>query len=230
MIYVTGDTHGEITRFGAAFLPNEKSLTEKDFVIVCGDFGFVWALEGTREYLAEKRVLDVLEKKPYTILFCDGNHENFARLNSFPTKKWNGGKVHRIRKNILHLMRGQVYEIDGKKFFTMGGAYSRDRAMRRENVSFWKAELPCTSEYNEALKNLEANDFDVDYIITHTAPSDIIISMGKSGDVHDWELTSFLGRIAYEASFKKWFFGHWHTDKEVLERFRALWFDVYEIK
>ena len=127
-------------------------------------------------------------------------------------------------------MRGQVYEIDGKKFFTMGGAYSRDRAMRRENVSFWKAELPCTSEYNEALKNLEANDFDVDYIITHTAPSDIIISMGKSGDVHDWELTSFLGRIAYEASFKKWFFGHWHTDKEVLERFRALWFDVYEIK
>lgn len=230
MIYITGDTHGDMNRFYGTFLPNEKSLTDKDFVIVCGDFGFVWELEGTREYIREKMILDELEKKPYTILFCDGNHENFARLNSLPIKKWNGGKVHRIRKNILHLMRGQVYMIDGKKFFAMGGAYSIDRHMRRENISYWKEEMPCAAEYNEALKNLEANGFEVDYIISHTAPPDIIIAMGKSGDVHEWELTSFLGRVAYEVSFKKWFFGHWHTEKDIFGKFRALWFDVCEIR
>ena len=35
-----------------------------------------------------------------------------------------GGKVHRIRPHVLHLMRGQVFDIEGHTFFTMGGVKS----------------------------------------------------------------------------------------------------------
>ncbi len=31
-----------------------------------------------------------------------------------------------VRSSIIHLMRGQVYEIESKRFFTMGGASSHD--------------------------------------------------------------------------------------------------------
>ena len=54
------------------------------------------------------------------------NHENFDRLYGYPQKEWHGGEVHEIRPHVLHLMRGQVFEIDGKKIFTFGGASSHD--------------------------------------------------------------------------------------------------------
>lgn len=30
--------------------------------------------------------------------------------------EWQGGKVHEIEEGILHLMRGQIFEIEGKTF------------------------------------------------------------------------------------------------------------------
>lgn len=66
-------------------------------------------------------------------------------------------------------------------------------------------------------------------IITHTAPSEIIRRVRKCPNEHDIELTGFLEWIMYEVDYKKWFFGHWHMDTEIGEKFRALWFDVIEI-
>jgi hypothetical protein len=67
-----------------------------------------------------------LEEKPFTTLFGSGNHENFDLLAEYPVEDWHGGKVQRIRPSVIHLMRGQVYSIQGKTFFTMGGASSHD--------------------------------------------------------------------------------------------------------
>lgn len=39
MIYVTGDTHGDIERFKSSGI---HKLKKGDSIIVCGDFGFVW--------------------------------------------------------------------------------------------------------------------------------------------------------------------------------------------
>lgn len=44
----------------------------------------------------------------------------------YPVAEWHGGKVHRIRPHVLHLMRGQIFELEGCRFFTMGGAKSHD--------------------------------------------------------------------------------------------------------
>ena len=56
----------------------------------------------------------------------DGKHENFTRLYNYPVEEWYGGKVHKIRDSVLHLMRGEIFNIDNKNFFTFGGAKSHD--------------------------------------------------------------------------------------------------------
>ena len=72
----------------------------------------------------------------------------------YPEEIWNGGRVHRIRPNILHLMRGQV--------FTMGGGYSIDAAMRIPGRSWWPEEMPSDDEYAEAWTNLAAHGNKID--------------------------------------------------------------------
>ena len=98
-------------------------MTKRDIVICAGDFGGVWFGDGRDE-----AALDWLESLPFTLAFVCGNHENYDALERYPVKDWHGGKVHRIRSHVLHLMRGQVFELEGDHFFTMGGAKSHDTA------------------------------------------------------------------------------------------------------
>lgn len=223
MIYITGDTHGAPERFTENSM-GDNNWTGDDFLIVCGDFGYIFC-----DNKSEKDFLDYLETKPYTICFCDGNHENFSAIYAYPKEFWNGGYVHRIRKNILHLMRGQVFEIDGKKVFTMGGAYSIDRYVRKLNLSYWEEEIPSNEEYREATQNLREHNDEVDIVITHTAPREIIRRMGYYPDAHDMELTGFLEWLMYQVKFKHWYFGHWHMDKPVAEKFTAVFLDVHSV-
>ena len=83
MVHVTGDTHGEISRFSEAFLQGESEWTKDDYIIVCGDFGFIFYDDEE-----EEKMLDLLEKKPYNILFIDGNHENFNALEGLWHRPW----------------------------------------------------------------------------------------------------------------------------------------------
>ena len=39
MIYITGDIHGDFSRFKSPLL---RKLKKNDALIVCGDFGFIW--------------------------------------------------------------------------------------------------------------------------------------------------------------------------------------------
>ena len=222
MIYITGDTHGEQNRI--LQIEEQTGIGTGDCLIVCGDFGYLFDNDKSEELF-----LDALSLRPYTICFCDGNHENFPAIYSFPEENWNGGKIHRIRKNIIHLMRGQVFDIEGSKFFTMGGAYSIDKYKRREGKEWWEQELPTNEEYRESSANLRKNENSVDYIITHTAPTEILRMMGYSPDAHDAELCGFLEWVMHEVCFKKWFFGHWHVDEKINDKFRALYFDTERI-
>ena len=148
MIYITGDTHGQHDFAKIRTFAYECNIASKDdYLIIAGDFGAIWN-EKTL-----KQDLKPYEDLPFTVLFIDGNHENFDLLNSFPIEMWNDGKIHRIRNNIIHLMRGQVYEIEGKKIFTMGGATSVDRAYRTEYISWWKDEFITYSNMQIAYDN-----------------------------------------------------------------------------
>lgn len=225
MIYITGDTHGDPLRFAIGAMQGEEKWGVSDHLIVCGDFGYVFS--GSYE---ENDLLDYLETKPYTICFCDGNHENFSLLNTYPREMWNGGKVHRIRKNILHLMRGQVFSIDDKTVFAMGGAYSIDRYLRVKGISYWDEELPTGEEYHEAINNLKVHDNTVDLIVSHTAPKEIVYHMGHYPDAHDMELTGFLDWVMHEVTFSHWYFGHWHRDETYYKRFTAVYEAIHTVK
>ena len=110
MMFITGDCHGEWRKFSTESFPEQREMTKDDYVIVTGDFG-IW--DNSER---EKWWFDWMEKKNFTILFVDGNHENFDLLNNYPVSNWKGGKVHFIRPNVIHLMRGEVYEIDGHDY------------------------------------------------------------------------------------------------------------------
>ena len=222
----TGDTHGEGARFYAFETADGKRPQKGDILFITGDAGLVFWPEGTAGYYEAEKTLKEIASLPYTVCFVDGNHENFDRLYAYPKKLWNGGYVHEIAPNILHLMRGEVYDIDGKRYFVMGGAYSIDKYMRHEGLSWWRAELPSEAEYKNAERNLKDVGMRVDVILSHQAPREIIRRMGRHPDAHDMELTGFLEWVMYEVSYDKWYFGHWHGDKQIDEKHRLLWFDT----
>ena len=63
MIYVTGDCHGDFSRFEEEIFLN---LTKDDYVIICGDFGGIWDNKKISRY--EKKNLKKLSKMKFTTL------------------------------------------------------------------------------------------------------------------------------------------------------------------
>ncbi len=231
MIYITGDTHGNQYKWVEQI---EPVLSCGDTIIVCGDFGIgFWG----GKYWDEETFFDFISEQEYTVLFADGNHENFNKLESYPVETGSGGKIHRIRHNLIHMMRGEVYNIDGKRVFAFGGGYSIDKYRRKENVSWWPQEMPSDDEYENALLNLQKNDNSVDYIITHTAPAETVyyLSLKRRLGIHDdvtdeRPLTLFLDDIQRKVSYERWYFGHFHVDEEVWRNQTAMLSTVRELE
>jgi DNA repair exonuclease SbcCD nuclease subunit len=224
MIYITGDTHIpiDIHKLSVANFPEQKQMTKMDFVIICGDFGGVWNNSKEELYWC-----NWLNDKNFTTLFVDGNHENFDLLNSYEVKNFAGGKVHFIMEDIIHLMRGQVFEINGVKLFTMGGATSIDKQYRRENISWWKEEIPSTKEYSEALDNLAIHKWNVDYIISHTSSMNIMKEMDYIKENNS--LNKFFDMLENNLSYKHWYFGHFHRDQQIDEKHTVVYNSIIKI-
>lgn len=223
MIYITGDTHIPIdmAKLDLQYFPIQNNLTKNDYLIICGDFGGVWDRTKERE-----QILNELSNKKFTILFVDGNHENFDILDKMPVSKWHGGKVHFVRDTIIHLMRGQIFEIDGFKFFTMGGGNSNDKAFRVPHRSWWKQELPNDTEKQTGLENLALHNNKVDYIITHTAPTDIVLQI-RNINADELPLNEYFLNIKNSISFNRWFFGHFHKNEIIDDKFILLYDKFY---
>lgn len=247
MIYITGDTHSDFSRFTEENFPIQSEMTKDDYVIICGDFGGVWTFE--EESLREKEALDWLNNKNFTTLFVDGNHENYTRLYNYPIEEWKGGKVHKIRDSILHLMRGEIFNIDNKKIFAFGGAKSHDiqdgilnldeeekiyeyrkrgAYFRIRDFSWWDLELPTKQEMENGIKNLEKINYKVDYIISHCCPTNVqaLINPTYKRDI----LTDYLQQISEKCTFKRWYFGHYHDYKQVNSQFTLLYENIVPLE
>ena len=244
-VWITGDCHGAFDRFATRKFPQLKEMGRDDYVIICGDFGGVWSGDQT-----DGHKLDWLEDKPFTTLFVDGNHENFDLLNACPEQEWHGGRVHLVRPHVLHLMRGQIFDIGGLTWFTMGGAASHDIEdgildpaepgferkywrMRRMNAlfrvlgySWWPEEMPSGAEYAGAEANLERAGWRVDGILTHCAPTSVTRALDPG--YHADSLTDFLETVRRRCRFSKWFCGHYHTNRVIEDRFVVQWEQITE--
>ena len=229
-VFVTGDIHGwlDIGKLTPERWPAGEHLRKSDLVVICGDFGLVWTDPPTLE---EKFFLDWLDNRPWTTLFIDGNHENYDLLDSYPTCEWRGGKVSRIpgTKSILHLLRGQVYEM-GKfgRWFCMGGAASHDIEGRMPGKSWWPRELPSQDEYDEAIANLERVNWQVDYVFTHEVPRNLrrhaMVRHYDPSREKDDALSAFLQQVddrLDKRRLKVWYAGHYHDDMMLRDRHHA---------
>ena len=247
MIYITGDTHSDFSRFTEENFPIQTEMTKNDYVIICGDFGGVWTFE--EESIREKELLDWLDNKNFTTLFVDRNHENYTRLYNYPIEEWKGGKVHKIRDSVLHLMRGEIFDIDNKKIFAFGGARSHDiqdgilnldeeekiyeyrkrgAYFRIRDFSWWDLELPTNQEMENGIENLEKINYKVDYIISHCCPTSIqtLINSTYKRDV----LTDYLQQISEKCTFKRCYFGHYHDYKQVNSQFTLLYENIVPLE
>lgn len=209
LIYVTGDTHGEADRLSSSKL---KALKEGDTLIICGDFGFIWD-NGKKE----QKILKHLGKRKYNICFIDGTHENFSLLNNYEISEWNGGKVHKIYGNLYHLLRGQVYNIDGTTVFTMGGGESPDIDIRTDENGWSKDEIPTQDELLEGAQNLEKHNYAVDMVITHEPPTRIkgFLQLKDYDNLRVTALNAYFEELSNSCKFGKWFFGSMHIDKYI---------------
>ncbi len=209
MIYATGDMHGDYRIFSQKSF---KALKEGDTLIVCGDFGFIWNGD-----LKEKKILDKLAKKKYNICFVDGTHENFDLLSKYPVINFAGGKAHKIRDNIMHLMRGQIFEIEGETVFTMGGGENPDIDLKQGNEGWSNDEIPSRDEMREGANNLEKHKFKVDYIITHEPAQKIknFLKLKDNEALLVSGLNAYFQELSTSCDYTRWFFGSLHEDKFV---------------
>lgn len=211
MLYITGDTHGTADILKIELLRN--SLMPDDFLLITGDFGVIWRNENDDDpdkKIRENSLIDFYENLGCTILWIDGNHENHVRLINMPITEWHGGKIHKISEHIFHLMRGEIFEIAGYRVFTMGGAASTDKEWRIPGFSWWKEEVPNEEERKYAIEKLEESNWNVDLVITHTAPTSVLRKIGAEYRIDKY--TDWLDSIKERLTFNKWFFGHFHTD------------------
>lgn len=218
MVYVTGDLHGDAARLRA---PELRKLKKGDTLLVCGDFGFIW--DGSK---AEQAALKKLGKLKYHLAFIDGVHENFDLLNQYPECEWNGGRARQISGKLYHLLRGEIYTIEGKTFFTLGGGVSPDEDFRDHDDQRMRLEIPSREELRRAAAAIERVDGKIDFIITHEPPMRIkgFLQLKQVGRV-SMEVTglnTFLEEISKVCTFKRWFFGSMHTDKLISQTHAAV--------
>lgn len=256
MIFVTGDCHADFHKFSTDAFPEQSEMIKDDIVIILGDFGGIWNRDG--ESNSERYWLKWLNDKSFTTVFVDGNHENFDRLNSeYDVVDFHGGKAHKIRDSIYHLMRGEIFDFEGKSFFAFGGASSHDindgilspedfdteeefkqtyklwvkqnKMFRVNHFSWWAEELPSDEEIQNAENNLKNVDYKVDYVLTHCAPQSVVSFMYMC-PVNSDKLTLWFEDLQGRLDFKKWFFGHYHEDKKILDKYILLYDQIVRIK
>lgn len=219
MIYITGDLHGDTSLIRLKEAANKENI---EYLIVTGDFGY-----GYFDNEFENSLLDEISKLNYTILWVDGNHEGFDNLKKFPVENWCGGTIHKLRDNIFHLNRGEIYTINNKTFFTFGGARSVDIYHQKAQGTWFEEEMPTKAEMDYGIENLEKYNYTVDYIITHTCDEESLVSILPYAESD--ELVRFFTFIKNNSHYKKWYFGHMHIDCNIDNIHRCMYRNIIEL-
>lgn len=200
MIYLLSDPHGDINHKGLKQYLSEAG--KDDLLILLGDI--CMKFEDTEENRIFTEWFLSSDKK---IAFIDGNHENFDFLESFPEEEWNGGVVGRITENIVHLKRGNVYNICGKTFFVFGGCKSS--AKWKEMGLWYPGEEATDEELSLAYRNIRKYNFNFDYILTHKYEE---YPPYGTASLPLMELVKY---IEEQVEYGQWYSGHGHRNEKI---------------
>lgn len=236
-LVITGDTHGDLRRLTSPKMKEITATGYPDFVGIMGDVGIVW--EGNPNNPTEDYWIKWLNEKPWITFGVKGNHENHERINLLPLVDFCGGKAYQVSEKVFFLQTGEHYVIDGKKVFAFGGAMSIDKAYRKNRISWWEEEIPSTGEFYRAMEAIEKLST-VDYVFSHTAPTEIVRMMRSKGylpDIQDPQMKDkmddptckMLDEVQSRLTFRHWYFGHFHIDVQMNAKFTATYEKVREI-
>lgn len=228
MIYITGDTHGEIDmsncstdRVKGVCKDFNCEIGDIKYAIILGDFGVPWNDpfddKGNFELAPKERfIFNFWNTKPYKVLAVMGNHDNYDAISKMPEVDMFGDKVRKVSDNIFYLERGHVYTIEGKKFLAMGGAQSIDVAYRTPHLSWWSQEQWNLSEMTNLMTTIKNNP-KVDYVISHTGPWSAIKQLDYAFERDETYIradqnVTLCDTVEKEVDFECFYFGHWHID------------------
>jgi len=244
--FITGDLHGgeygELLKLSSAQWKEQKTLTKEDILFQLGDFGlYFYYPKYINGYKKDFNKRKGLANKKYTLFIIPGNHDNYDLIEELPIiEKW-GGLVHeeKFGENSIYIARrGEVYLIDGKTYFTFGGALSSDieyrnslsdvgtekrvpkmrygqfvrmesKKIKISQVSYWERELPSEDEKDYALKNLSKYNYKVDYILTHTCPDSLVEEFIHRTDSNEAKFNCPVAKFLEEI-YQKVEFKHWY--------------------
>lgn len=220
MILITGDIHGDFSRFKDKRL---RKLRKSDALIICGDFGMIW--DGSKR---EKRLLKRLGRRRYSILFVEGVHESYEELEKYETEQWCGGTTRKISGNLRQLVRGNVFTIAGRTVFAFGGGKSDEQdAESSDDPLRLKYEAPSDKELSDSDKALAEHCDCVDYIVSYEPPASIAEFM-NGGEPQTDRVTVYLEEKRTAVKFGQWFFGKMHLNKHIPTKFTAVFDNVID--
>ena len=233
MIYITGDTHNTEDMSNLSSKNMKLCCMEQntDFhaitaAIILGDFGLPWNSDCLVDESGihpadhtDRYLLKWYNQKPFKILAVMGNHDNYDVIEKLPEVEMFGSKVLKVSDNVFYLKRGEIYYIEDKRFLVLGGALSDDKAWRKPHASWWEQEEWNEKEKSTCLDKIGECGGNFDYVLSHTGPSsgialtdDFFCNEENKKQLSGDSTVVFNDKIESLISYKKWFFGHWHSD------------------
>ncbi|MBE6828420.1 MAG: metallophosphoesterase [Ruminococcaceae bacterium] len=214
MVYFTGDIHGSPSKIKN--FCKRYNLRKEDIVIILGDVGANYSGDFRDDHMKS----ELAALKP-TILCIHGNHEIRPRnIKGYRLVAWNGGMVWKQERypNLLFAEDGEIYTINNINYLVIGGAYSVDKYYRlSKGYGWWDDEQPSEETKKRVEEQILNNHIDI--VLSHTCPAkytptEAFLPMIDQSSV-DRSTELWLNKIERSLSYKAWYCGHWHIDKNV---------------
>jgi hypothetical protein len=202
---VVGDVHGDIS-FASAVCRAAESLDITNIFQV-GDFG-IWDHTDDGVYFLDK-LNENSSLRGVNWYVTLGNHENYDRVENYQALTTQTFIPVRDHITILG-NKTAVFDMDGVKFASVGGAYSIDKYARIEGKSWWRNEEIKFSDIL-MLQNLIDITGRVDILFTHDSPTTLPEWDGFiKDDPYSQGHRKMLDRVGEIARPAFWFHGHYH--------------------
>ena len=221
--FVTGDIHGAlhcITDFIEKY-----NLGEGDNIIVLGDVALAWRKD-LQDYNFK---IEQYERwcNGVHLYWIEGNHENFDIIKTWAL---NEKGIYDNSKHIHYCSRGSILNINGKKALCIGGADSVDKIYRTQGLDWWKEEQITEKD----IVNISGH---FDYVFSHCCPKSVfdnnkvylctLTNINENNAIHKSE--QVLENLKNKITYNKWFFGHYHVNRQLDNKHTCLFEDFEEI-
>ena len=207
MIYMTGDTHGDMNRI--VRFCERMETSQEDIMVILGDVGLNYYGDSR-----DRRNKEKVANLPITLFCIHGNHERRpTTIVEYKLQEWNGGKVwvEEAYPNILFAKDGEIYDIAGMKTIVIGGAYSVDKFYRlSKGYNWFEDEQPSDEIKAYVEKQLSNNDWNVDVVLSHTVPYDyrpvdLLLAKETFGKKDDTKCENFRCKaVPYKIATGRW--------------------------